>query len=169
MTLIEVNNHSRCSYKTDLRRINMNGLLLRMNMAAKSIGMIKMMRLLNKNDWFIFIYWPKGRLKPGGNLLWWSSMIFLTHWQVQRTASSLVQMVWLQKWSELSAGLLCYGSICCFLCVWVAGKPKNLKHGVKSFSLPFQRKPTRWAYSLWDTSVCCLLFKNSTFAPCKLP
>ena len=43
---------------------------------------------------------------------------------------------------------LCYGSIYCFLYDWVAGKPKNLKRGVKSFCLPFQRKLTRWAYSL---------------------
>ena len=45
-----VNHHSNCNYKTDLRRTNMNGLLLRMNMAAKSIGMMTMIRLLNKND-----------------------------------------------------------------------------------------------------------------------
>ena len=38
------------SYKTDLRRTNMPGLLLRMSMAAKSIEMMKTMRLLNKND-----------------------------------------------------------------------------------------------------------------------
>ena len=33
-------------------------------------------------------------------------------------------MVWLLKWSALSAGQLCCGSICCFLCVWVPGRQK---------------------------------------------
>ena len=50
-----------------------------------------------------------------------------------RIANSQDRTVWLRKWSALSAGQLSYGFICFFLFVWMVGRLKNQKHGVRLF------------------------------------
>ena len=56
---------------------------------------------------------------------------FLNAWQVQKFVNSLDLMVWLLKWSVLSAGLLSCGCISCSWYVWVAGRLRDLMLGVR--------------------------------------